>query len=72
MRKFNCYDCIWATDKCKNTDSDQYNKFLNNISKCSCVGVVDNTIGCSWNQLDEDGIKKRGVIYGYKRSQKFL
>ncbi|WP_195966817.1 hypothetical protein [Clostridium sp. 1001283B150210_160208_E6] len=56
MRNFNCYDCIWATDKCKNTDSDQYNKFLNNISKCSCVGVVDNTIGCSWSQLDEDSI----------------
>lgn len=53
-KKWSCYDCIWATDKCKNKDSDQYNKFLQYIEKCNFTGTVDNSLGCSWGKLDED------------------
>lgn len=51
-KKFtNCYDCIWATDKCKNRESNQYDKFLHDIKKCNFVGEVDNSIGCSWHDI---------------------
>ncbi|TCO69526.1 hypothetical protein [Marinisporobacter balticus] len=55
-KKFNCYDCIWATDKCKMSGSDQYNKFLKDIEKCNFVGEVDNSLGCSFNKLSDDNI----------------
>ena len=54
IEKWSCFDCIYATDKCKNGDSDQYNKFLQNIKICSLTGEVDNSLGCSWNSLSED------------------
>ena len=44
---------MWATDKCKNKDSDQYDEFLQYIDKCNLTGVVDNTLGCSWRNLKE-------------------
>lgn len=52
-KRFNCYDCMYASDKCKKRDSDQYNKFLEDIEKCSFVGEVDNSLGCSWRNLGE-------------------
>jgi len=51
--KWSCYDCMWATDKFKNKDSDQYNKFLNYIEKCNFTGKVDNSLGCSWRKIEE-------------------
>ncbi|WP_157833845.1 hypothetical protein [Ruminiclostridium josui] len=51
--KWSCYDCMWASDKCKNKDSDQYEKFLKDIDKCSLTGDCDNTLGCSWRNLSE-------------------
>lgn len=53
IEKWSCYDCMWASDKCKNTDSDQYNKFLQNIEKCKLTGECDNTLGRSWRSLGE-------------------
>jgi len=29
-----CYGCNWHTDKCKNHDSKNYNKYPREISKC--------------------------------------
>lgn len=54
--KTSCYDCMWHTDKCKNIKSNQYNKFLNDIKECNRVGKVDNSLGCSWNELKEEDI----------------
>ena len=51
--KLSCYDCICATDKCKDEDSDQYNKFLQYIEKCNFMGEVDNSLGRSWRKLNE-------------------
>jgi len=51
--KWSCYDCIWSNDKCKNSDSEQYNQFLQNIEKCNLTGEVDNSLGCSWRNLGE-------------------
>lgn len=53
IEKWSCYDCMWASDKCKNKDSDQYNKFLQNIKKCKLTGECDNTLGRSWRSLGE-------------------
>lgn len=55
-KDFNCYDCIWGTDKCKNEGSDQYNRFLKDIENCNIVGEVDNSIGCSFNALTDESI----------------
>lgn len=55
-KKWSCYDCIWANDKCKNNDSDQYNKFLQYIEKCKLTGEVDNSLGGSWRKLSDDDI----------------
>ncbi|MBY6900435.1 hypothetical protein [Clostridium botulinum] len=52
--KWSCYDCIWATDKCKNKDSINYNKFLHNIEKCNFTGECDNLLGCSWRSLEKE------------------
>lgn len=49
--KWSCYDCMWASDKCKNKDSDKYDKFLQNIEKCNLTGDVDNSLGRSWRSL---------------------
>ena len=54
--EYSCYDCIWSTDKCKNNKSDQYNKFLSDITKCNLTGEVDNTLGSSWRNIGEDNI----------------
>ena len=54
--KWSCYDCMWATDKCKNSKSNQYNKFLVDIEKCNLTGECDNTLGCSWRKLGKDSI----------------
>ena len=54
--KWSCYDCIWATDKCKNNDSDQYDQFLQNIEKCKFTGEVDNSLGCSWRKLKSEDL----------------
>jgi len=51
--KWSCYDCMWATDKCKNKDNGQYDKFLNYIENCDYTGEVDNSLGCSWRDLGE-------------------
>ncbi|HBJ2613315.1 TPA: hypothetical protein LA742_001775 [Clostridium botulinum] len=52
--KWSCYDCMWATDKCKNKDSINYNKFLHNIEKCNFTGDCDNSLGCSWRSLEKE------------------
>ncbi|EPY6492377.1 hypothetical protein FDB91_05890 [Clostridium sporogenes] len=52
--KWSCYDCIWSSDKCKNEDSNQYNKFLYDIKKCNITGKCDNSLGCSWRSLGEE------------------
>lgn len=46
--KWSCYDCTWAGVKCRNKDSDQYDKFLQDIKKCNFTGLVDNSLGRSW------------------------
>ena len=53
-KQFNCYDCMYSSDKCKKRDCDQYDKFLKDINKCNFVGEVDNSPGCSWRKLSED------------------
>lgn len=53
-KKWSCYDCMYATDKCKNKGSNQYDKFLNNIDKCNLTGECDNSLGCSWRSLDKE------------------
>ena len=54
MKKiWSCYDCIWSTDKCKNKDSDQYDKFLQYVEKCNLTGECDNSLGCSWRSFVE-------------------
>ena len=52
--KWSCYDCIYHTDKCKNHDSDQYDKFLQDIEQCNLTGNVDNSLGCSWRNLGKE------------------
>jgi hypothetical protein len=52
-KKWSCYDCMWSSDKCKNKDSDQYNKFLMDIEKCNLTGEVDNSLGSSWRKIRE-------------------
>lgn len=54
--KFSCYDCKWHTDKCKNYNSDQYNKFPDFINECNIKGKVDNSLGGSWSKLKDDSI----------------
>lgn len=54
--KWSCYDCMWATDKCKNKESNQYDKFLQCIDKCNLTGECDNTLGCSWRDLGKDSL----------------
>lgn len=53
-KKWSCYDCLHASDKCKNNDSDQYDKFLQDIERCSLTGLTDNSLGCSWRKITED------------------
>ena len=55
-KKWSCYDCMWSSDKCKNKDSDQYNKFLQFIKKCRLTGECDNTLECSWRDLRKDNL----------------
>lgn len=50
---WSCYDCLYATDKCKNKDSNQYDKFLQDIERCNLTGIVDNSLGCSWKKVGE-------------------
>lgn len=38
-----CYNCGWATDKCKNKASNVYSEYLENIKACSINGVLDNS-----------------------------
>lgn len=45
-KRFNCYDCIYGSDKCENKDSDQYDKFLIDIQKCNLVGEIGNSLVC--------------------------
>ena len=52
--KWSCYDCIWSTDKCKNNDSNQYDKFISDIKECNLTGEVDNTLGSSWRYIGEE------------------
>lgn len=52
--KWSCYDCMWSSDKCKNKKSGQYNKFLQDIERCSLAGQCDNTLGSSWRKPEDD------------------
>lgn len=53
---FNCYDCGWLSDKCKNPKSNRYNEFPTDIKECNIVGKVDNSLGCSLNNLKDDNM----------------
>lgn len=37
-----CYGCNWHTDKCKNANSKNYNKYSENIDKCIPM-LIDKT-----------------------------
>lgn len=51
--KFNCYDCGHSSDKCKNRESKNYNKFNQDITRCDVHGLdLNNQIGIS-NELYE-------------------
>jgi len=53
MKKdFNCYDCMWSSDRCKNPEADNYDNFLETIHGCEIINKkVDNSPGSSWNNL---------------------
>lgn len=38
-----CFQCKYSSDKCKNQKCSQYNKYLEDISKCDLFGRVDNS-----------------------------
>lgn len=39
-----CYECSYSSDKCKNKQSREYDKYLEDIKECNLFGKLDNSV----------------------------
>jgi len=50
-----CYGCGWHTDKCKNPNSKNYNKYAKDITECKPM-LIDKTQKIPYRKPQDDSI----------------
>lgn len=50
-----CYGCGWHTDKCKNRNSKNYNKYAKDIDKCRPM-LIDKSQKIEYHKPEDDSV----------------